>query len=193
MSALDAQLTQLRASLDELDGLQAQLDAAAAAIAASLRVGGKLLIAGNGGSAAEAQHLSSELVGRLHPDRERGALAAVALHADTSALTAVANDYGYDQVFARQVQALGRAGDVLLVMSTSGASANLVNAVDAADELGITTVGFLGSTRRVLHERCAHVLAAPAADTQTIQVCHLILVHVLVELIEDALEASDTQ
>jgi D-sedoheptulose 7-phosphate isomerase len=188
VNALEQHLQELRGTLDRLGALDEPLQAAAGAIAASFRAGGTLLAAGNGGSAAEAQHLTGELIGRLHPDRERGGLPAVALHADTSALTAVANDYGYDQIFARQVEALGRAGDVLVVLSTSGGSKNLVGAVDAANARDMVTIGLLGSGARPLHERCRHVLAAPADDTQTIQECHLILVHVLVARVEDVLD-----
>jgi len=159
------------------------------AIATSFRSGGKVLAAGNGGSAAEAQHLTSELLGRLDPARERAGLPAVALHADTSTLTALGNDYGYEHVFARQVQALGRAGDVLVVLSTSGGSKNLVEAVDVANEHGLVTVGLLGSGAvRPLHEKCSFVLAAPTDDPQTVQECHLVFVHALVAQVEDALD-----
>ena len=174
-------------ALDHLRDLDEQLQAAAASIASSYRAGGKLLVAGNGGSAAEAQHLTGELIGRLHPARERQALPAIALHADTSTLTAVANDYGYDQIFSRQVEAMGRPGDVLVVLSTSGASTNLVKAVDVATDLGMITAGLLGPGVRPLHERCAHVLAVRADSLQVVQECHLVLVHVLVEQVEDLL------
>ena len=177
----------VRAALDRLGDLDAALANAAASIAQSFRTGGTLLAAGNGGSAAEAQHLTGELVGRLSATRERSGLPAVALHADTSVLTAVANDYGFERVFARQVEALGRAGDVLVVLSTSGSSANLVAAVDAAEQRDVISVGLLGGTPRALHERCTHVLAVPCDDQQAVQVCHLVLVHALVEMVEDAL------
>jgi D-sedoheptulose 7-phosphate isomerase len=191
LSILGDHAATLRGALDELDQLDAPLQAAAHAIARSISTGGKLLAAGNGGSAAEAQHLTGELVGRLHPARERQALPAVALHADTSTLTAVGNDYGYDQIFSRQVEALGRTGDVLVVLSTSGASKNLVNAVDAASRLGLVTVGLLGPGRRPLHETCTHVLAVPSDSLQAIQECHLVLLHVLVELVEDTLAGME--
>jgi D-sedoheptulose 7-phosphate isomerase len=187
MRGLEAHLAALRQSLDQFDGLIEPLERVAQSIAQSFRTGAKLLAAGNGGSAAEAQHLTSELVGRLHPDRERGALPAVALHADTSTLTAVANDYGYDQVFARQVEAIGRAGDVLVVLSTSGASMNLVNATTVANDVGMVTVGLLGGSGRQLHDRCQHVLAVPSDDVQVVQECHLVLVHLLVERIDELL------
>jgi D-sedoheptulose 7-phosphate isomerase len=175
--------------LARLAALEAPLAAAAAAIAGALRNGGKVLAAGNGGSAAEAQHVTGEFVGRLHPDRERGPLPAVALHADTSTLTAVGNDYGYDEVFARQVGALGRPGDVLIVLSTSGRSPNLVRAVEEADAGEMVTVGLLGPGPSPLHEACQHVLAvdAPPGALQAIQECHLVLVHTLVETVEDLL------
>ncbi|MEY2458894.1 MAG: D-sedoheptulose 7-phosphate isomerase [Acidimicrobiaceae bacterium] len=192
MSILDEHSAVLRRALDQIGELEAPLQAAAAAIARSFRAGGKLLAAGNGGSAAEAQHLTAELIGRLHPDRERPALPAVALHADTSTLTALANDYGYEQIFARQVEAIGRADDVLVVLSTSGASKNLVAAVDAATERGMVSVGLLGGGVRPLHERCTHVLAVPTDSLQAVQECHLVLVHVLVEQVENLLAgASD--
>jgi phosphoheptose isomerase len=185
VSNLDDHSAVLRRALDQLGELDAPLRAAATSIAQSFRAGGKLLAAGNGGSAAEAQHLTSELIGRVHPARERHALPAVALHADTSTVTAVANDYGYDRIFARQVEAFGRAGDVLVVLSTSGASKNLVSAVDVATEREMVTIGLLGRGVRPLHERCAHVLAVPSDSLEAVQECHLVLVHVLVEQVED--------
>ena len=190
MSTLDDHSATLRRALDRLGELDAPLRAAATSIAQSFSIGGKLLAAGNGGSAAEAQHLTGELVGRLNPARERHALPAVALHADTSTLTAVGNDYGYDRIFARQVEAIGRSGDVLVVLSTSGASTNLVAAVQVATELEMVTVGLLGSGVRPLHERCTHVLAVPSDDLQIVQECHLVLLHVLVEQVEDVLAGS---
>jgi D-sedoheptulose 7-phosphate isomerase len=190
MSVLERHADELREALGQLGALDTALRDSAESIARAVLAGGKLLAAGNGGSAAAAQHLTSELIGRLHPLRERGALPAVALHADTSTLTALANDYGYEEVFARQVQGLGTSADVLVVLSTSGASPNLVRAVDAAREQGLTTIGLLGRTRRPLHERCDHVLGAPSDNLSTVQECHLVLVHVLVEYVEDALAAT---
>lgn len=190
MSTLDDHAAVLRRALDQLGELDAPLQAAARSIGRSFRAGGKLLAAGNGGSAAEAQHLTGELIGRLHPARERQALPAVALHADTSALTAIGNDYGYDRIFARQVEAIGRADDVLVVLSTSGASKNLISAVDVAAELKMVTIGLLGPGVRALHERCTHVLAVPSESLQAVQECHLLLVHVLVEQVEDYLAGN---
>jgi phosphoheptose isomerase len=190
VNILEDHANTLRGALDELGALDEPLRAAAESIAQSYRSGGKLLVAGNGGSAAEAQHLTGELIGRLQPSRERRPLPAVALHADTSTLTAVANDYGYQEIFARQVDGIGRTGDVLVVLSTSGASGNLVRAVEVARQCGITTVGLLGRDRRPLHEQCDHVLAVPSDNLAAVQECHLILVHVLVEHVENALSGD---
>lgn len=173
-----------------LDGLGRDLDAieaAAQAIATALERGGKVLAAGNGGSAAEAQHFTAELLGRLRPDRDREALGAIALHADTSTLTAAGNDYGYDEVFARQVRGLGRPGDVFLGLSTSGSSRNVVRAAEDAAEREMVTIALVGGTRAALHDACDHVLAVPSTHIGAIQEAHLVLVHVLVERAEDLL------
>lgn len=188
MQALGVRVASLRQALDQLTEVKEPLEAASSSIARSFAVGGKLLAAGNGGSAAEAQHLTAEFVGRLRPGRERRPLPAIALHAETSSVTAVANDYGYDRVFARQVEAIGSGDDVLVVLSTSGASRNLVAAVEAAASHGMATIGLLGRARRALHETCTHVLAVPSDSPQTVQECHLLLVHAIVELVEDLLD-----
>jgi D-sedoheptulose 7-phosphate isomerase len=187
MSALEDKAARLRAALDELAATDQVLHAVADAVAEAVRNGGKVLVAGNGGSAAEAQHLSSELTGRLCADRERPPIAAIALHADSSTVTALANDYGYDHVFARQVEALGATGDVLVVLSTSGRSPNLLNAVEVAQQRGLITIGFVGANASPLHDTCTHVVAAPSTDQQVTQECHLLFVHALVEMIEDRL------
>ncbi len=191
VNILEDHANTLRDALDGLGALDEPLRAAAGSIAQSFRSGGKLLAAGNGGSAAEAQHLTGELIGRLHPTRERRALPAVALHTDTSTLTAVANDYGYEEIFARQVEGIGRPGDVLVVLSTSGASENLVRAVDVAQPAGNHDGRPARARPRPLHERCDHVLAAPSDSLAAVQECHLILVHVLVEHVENALSSGD--
>jgi D-sedoheptulose 7-phosphate isomerase len=191
MNLLESRAADLRTALDRIANLEGVMELAAAAVARSFRAGGKLLAAGNGGSAAEAQHLTGELVGRLVPSRERAALPAISLNADTSALTALGNDYGYDQVFARQVEAIGRPGDVLLVLSTSGASANLVAAVEVANARDLVTIGLLGPGVRPLHERCAHVLAVESPSMQVVQECHLLLLHVLAERVEDLVGDRD--
>lgn len=187
---LETRTARLRRALDELDEVSDSLAAAAQALADCYRGGGRVLVAGNGGSAAEAQHLTGELLGRLSADRDRNALAAVALTADVATITAVANDYGYDEVFARQVSGLARPGDVVVLLSTSGRSANLVRAAQAAATAGAVTVGLLGRGPSPLSQVCDHALAAPADDTATIQECHLLLLHALVEAAEDLLGAA---
>ncbi|WP_331772920.1 D-glycero-beta-D-manno-heptose 1-phosphate adenylyltransferase (plasmid) [Embleya sp. NBC_00888] len=145
---------------------------------------GRLLVAGNGGSAAEAQHLTSELVGRFHTDRTP--LSAMALHADSSAMTAIGNDFGFAEVFARQVHAHGRAGDVLLVLSTSGESVNLLRAVERARELGLTTWALTGSSPNPLAAQCDEVVAVDA-ESATVQECHLAAVHIVCAAVDRAL------
>jgi D-sedoheptulose 7-phosphate isomerase len=159
------------------------LDQAVAAIAGSLRDGGKLMLCGNGGSAADCQHVAAELTCRLTKDFERPAIAAVALTTDTSFLTAFANDYEYDGVFERQVQALGRPGDVLLGISTSGSSANVRRAVSAAREKGITTVALVGEGGPLPHE-ADHAIVVPSSVTAHVQEAMLPIEHVLCYAIE---------
>ncbi|MGW4398686.1 D-sedoheptulose-7-phosphate isomerase [Amycolatopsis nivea] len=147
--------------------------------------GGRLLACGNGGSAAEAQHLTGELVGRFR--RERRPLSAIALHADTSALTAIGNDYDEAELFARQVRAHGRPGDVLVCLSTSGSSQNVVAAAKAAHELGVTTWAFTGPAPNPLAALCDDAVAVDAPSVATVQELHLALVHALCEALDDAL------
>jgi D-sedoheptulose 7-phosphate isomerase len=166
-----------------------KLDAAAreitAAIVAALRAGNKLLIIGNGGSAGDAQHIAAEIVGRYK--RDRPAYAAIALTTDTSALTAIANDYGFEQVFARQVAGLGRPGDVLLALSTSGRSTNILAGLRTARERGLVTVGFTGSNGEALRDLCDHLLVAPSDDTPIVQQIHLTVSHAICHEIEQAM------
>jgi D-sedoheptulose 7-phosphate isomerase len=154
-------------------------------IVTALRGGNKLLTVGNGGSAADAQHIAAEIVGRYKQDRP--ACAAMALTTDTSALTAIANDYGFEQVFARQVAGLGRPGDVLLALSTSGRSPNILAALRAARERGLTTIGFTGRQGEALGVLCDHLLVAPSEDTAIIQQIHLAVAHGICDEIEQAL------
>jgi D-sedoheptulose 7-phosphate isomerase len=163
----------------------------AAAIVAALRAGNKLLLVGNGGSAADAQHIAAEIVGRYK--RERPAYAAIALTTDTSALTAIGNDYGYDQVFARQVEGLGRRGDVLLAISTSGRSPSILNALAKARALGLTTIGFTGAKGQAMAELCDLLLIAPSDDTPIIQQIHLATAHGICAEIEQALMDASTR
>jgi D-sedoheptulose 7-phosphate isomerase len=151
----------------------------------ALRGGNKLLLAGNGGSAADAQHIAAEIVGRYKKDRP--AYAAIALTTDTSALTAIGNDYGFEQIFARQVEGLGRRGDILLVFSTSGRSANILAALKAARQHGLVTIGFTGSKGTDMAAFCDHLLVAPSDDTAVIQQIHLTLAHGICDVIEQTL------
>ncbi|MCX8133979.1 MAG: SIS domain-containing protein [Roseococcus sp.] len=152
---------------------------------AALRGGGKLLLCGNGGSAADAQHWAGELVGRFHRDR-RG-LPAIALTTDSSVLTGIGNDYGYARVFARQVEALGAAGDVLIALSTSGNSANVLAALEAARARGLARIGFTGASGGAMAALCDICLRVPSTSTPRIQEGHEVLGHALCAAIEAAL------
>jgi D-sedoheptulose 7-phosphate isomerase len=162
----------------------------AASIVAALRAGNKLLLVGNGGSAADAQHIAAEIVGRYKQDRP--AYAAIALTTDTSALTAIGNDYGYDQVFARQVEGLGRRGDVLLAISTSGRSPSILNALAKARADGITTIGFTGAKGQAMRELCDLLLVVPSDDTPIIQQVHLATAHGICAVVEQAMMDAST-
>ena len=151
-------------------------------IAAAMRAGGKLLIAGNGGSAGDAQHIAGEFVGRLMFDHPP--LACVALTTDSSAMTAIANDYGFDHVFARQVTALGRPGDVFLGISTSGNSPNVRLALEAAKAGGLRTHGFAGAAGGRMLPLCDHILRAPSTWTPVIQQIHIAAAHIVCALVE---------
>ena len=158
--------------------------AIAQAIEASLRAGGKVMLAGNGGSAADAQHIAGEFLSRLRFDRHP--LPAIALTTDSSVLTAVGNDYGYEQVFERQLRGLGRKGDVFVAISTSGKSPNVVAALRAAREIGVVTVGFTGTAPGAVAMRplCDLMLAAPSDDTPLIQQIHITAAHAICEIVE---------
>jgi D-sedoheptulose 7-phosphate isomerase len=162
--------------------LRAVIHAIADAITHALRNGGKLMLAGNGGSAADAQHIAAEFLSRLNFDRNP--LPAIALTTDTSVLTAIANDYGYDRTFERQVRGLARPGDVFIAISTSGRSPNVMAALQAARDIGVITVGFSGDGERAMAAHCDHFLAAPAADTPLIQQIHIVAAHAICELVE---------
>jgi len=153
----------------------------------SIRGGGKLMFCGNGGSAADSQHLATELLIRLRGSVERQSLPALALTLDPAMLTACGNDYGYDRVFERPLRGLGRRGDVLFAITTSGRSPNVVKALGAARELGIVTVGLLGGTGEPALGQCDHVLLVPDTETARIQECHIALGHAVLELLEDRL------
>lgn len=157
------------------------LDVVARAVAV-LKRGNKILFAGNGGSAADAQHWAAELVSRFNYDRP--GLAGIALTTDTSALTAIGNDYGYERVFARQIEALGREGDLLFALSTSGNSKNILLAIDAARAAGIEVVGFTGRKGGAMAERCTVCLRMPSDETPKIQEGHELLGHLVCGMIE---------
>jgi len=158
-------------------------------IAERVKEGKKILLCGNGGSAADCQHIAAELVGRF--SMERRALPAIALTTDTSILTAVANDYSFDKIFERQVEALGEEGDVLIGISTSGNSKNVVNAVKRAKEKGLLTVGFLGKDGGELAGLCHHSFVVKSHSTPRIQEVHITLGHVLCDFIEKYLFSYD--
>jgi D-sedoheptulose 7-phosphate isomerase len=169
-------------------GLLEAARAIADAITGALRAGNKILIAGNGGSAADAQHIAAEIVGRYKKDRP--AYAALALTTDTSALTAIGNDLGFEQIFARQIEGLGRRGDVLLALSTSGRSPNILAALNAARKMGLVTIGFTGVNGKALGSLCDHLLVAPSDDTPLIQQIHLTMAHGICDAIETALTSE---
>jgi D-sedoheptulose 7-phosphate isomerase len=157
----------------------------AAVIIAALRSGNKLLIIGNGGSAADAQHIAAEIIGRYKQNRP--GYAAMALTTDTSALTAIANDYGFEQVFARQIEGLGQRGDVLLALSTSGRSPNILAALRIARDRGLVTIGFTGSKGESLGAFCDHLLVSPSEDTPVVQQIHLTIAHGICDEIEQTM------
>jgi len=167
-----------------------RIDVVARRMAATLRRGGKILLFGNGGSAADAQHLAAEFVGRFARDRQ--ALAALALTTDTSALTSIGNDLGFDQIFARQVAALGRPGDVVVAISTSGNSPNVVKGVEAARRLGCITVGLIGGSGGALAKIVEEAFIVPSNETPRIQETHITLGHALCALVEELLLAGGT-
>ena len=173
-----------RDAIDSVATIASELAAAADLIASSFAASGQLLICGNGGSAADAQHIAAEFVGRFL--KERTPWPALALHTNTSAVTAIGNDYGFDEVFARQVRAHGRAGDVLLAISTSGSSPNVLTAIDAArqQEMSVICLTGGGGTMAELGDVS---LAVPSTSTPRVQETHIFLAHVLCGLVEDAL------
>lgn len=192
LDARDAARRHCQALEDALGGLcQDHLDRLAGwgtRLAVVLSAGGRLLAAGNGGSAAQAQHLTAELVGRYRD--ERPAYSALALHAETSSLTAIGNDYGFEQVYARQVAAHGRPGDVLLLLSASGRSANLIAAAATARSAGVRVWALTGPSPSPLADAAHEALCVDAATTATVQEAHLVAVHVLCECFDVAQEQA---
>ena len=163
----------------------------AAVMIAALRAGNRILLIGNGGSAADAQHIAGEIIGRYKQDRP--GWAAIALTTDTSALTAIANDHGFEQVFARQIEGLGKPGDVLLAFSTSGRSPNILAALGKARECGLVTIGFTGTKGEALGSHCDHLFVSPSDDTPVVQQIHLTIAHGICDEIEQTLMREATR
>lgn len=165
--------------------LLSEIQKVADAVTYSLKNGGKIWFCGNGGSAADAQHIAAELSGRFYTDRDP--LPAEALHVNTSYLTAVANDYGYDVVYSRLLKGVAQKGDVLFAISTSGNSTNIINAMNVAREKGVTVVGMTGETGGKMRELCNLLLNVPSKDTPRIQESHILLGHIVCQLVEEAI------
>lgn len=182
---LEHNLNEHRALFLQLDILSEPIQRAGVLAAHALQTGHKLMLCGNGGSAADSQHLAAELTGRFV--RERRPLAAMALCTDTSALTCIGNDYSFEEIFARQVMALGCPGDVLLALSTSGQSRNVIRAAQEARHAGIHVVGLMGQDGGALRELCDIAIVVPSPITARIQEAHVLLGHTLCGLIEEAL------
>jgi D-sedoheptulose 7-phosphate isomerase len=183
-------LAELEAPLAALSADAARLERWGRRLATVLAGGGRLLAAGNGGSASQAAHLTSELVGRYRD--ERPPFSAIALCVEGSAVTAIGNDYGVEEIFARQVRGHGRPGDVLVALSTSGRSANVLAAVDAANACGMSTWALCGRPANPLAERCDDALCVDSPHTATVQEVHLIAIHLLCAAFDEALAASLT-
>ncbi len=182
---IDSYIARHQSVLAQLAGCAPDIEKMALTCIAALESGHKLLICGNGGSAADAQHMAAELVGRFIADRR--ALAAIALTTDSSALTAIANDYGYEDVFSRQVAGLAKSGDVLLAVSTSGQSSNVLAACETARSVGCSVLGLSGRDGGALKEACDAIVVAPATETAHIQECHIVVIHLMCALIEKGL------
>ena len=179
----------LVAGLGHLHERSALLDRVSMELIRTLRSGGKVLVAGNGGSATQAQHFATELVGRFK--RERAGYAVLALTADSAVLTAIANDYGYDQIFSRQVEALGQPGDVLLALSTSGESENVVQAARAGREQRMTVIAITGQSQSRLQQVADIAVCVSSTETPLIQELHMILLHLLCDVVEAQLTADE--
>jgi D-sedoheptulose 7-phosphate isomerase len=181
----DTNLAEHLALFQSLGQMKTSVDAVGAVLAEGLKSGGKIMLCGNGGSAADSQHIAAELTGRFIHDR--APLAGLALSTDSSALTCIGNDYGFNDVFERQVRGLGRAGDCLIGISTSGNSENVMRAVKAANAMGITTIGLLGRDGGKLAGLCRHAVIVPSPTTARIQEAHIFIGHTWCGLIEQAM------
>ena len=179
---LQKAIAEHQAMFAKLAVLIPQISQIAEELKACLKRGGKILLMGNGGSAADSQHIAAEIVGRFK--KERRGLAAIALTTDTSIITSVGNDYGYDYIFARQIESLCRPEDVVVGITTSGNSKNVVAAIEEANRLGATTLGLTGGTGGKLNDLCKFNLIMPSSDTPRIQEAHIFVGHSLCELLE---------
>jgi D-sedoheptulose 7-phosphate isomerase len=187
-SYVDAYLRRSAAAVEAVAGdpqFCRMIETIATIVAKAIGGSGKLLLAGNGGSAADAQHLAAEFLSRFLSDRRP--LPAIALTTDTSVLTAIGNDYGFDHVFERQVRGLGKEGDVLVAISTSGRSRNVLAALRAAREIKVTTVGFTGKNPGEMAALCDHCLCAPSDETAIVQQIHMVAGHAICGLVEQAI------
>jgi len=164
------------------DNLLTTIEAVVTEIVLAFRAGNRIYFCGNGGSAADAQHLAAEFSGRFYKDRL--ALPAEALHCNTSYLTAAANDYGYEHVYARLIEGIGQPGDVLIGLSTSGNSVNIIEAMQKAKRKGMVTIGFTGESGGHMKEECDFLLNVPSSDTPRIQESHIMIGHIICELVE---------
>jgi D-sedoheptulose 7-phosphate isomerase len=183
-SEFDKTLANFRAMADDA-ALREQIGAAVELCVSALKAGRKIMFAGNGGSAADAQHWAGELVSRFYYDRP--GLPAIALTTDTSILTAISNDYGYDYTFARQIEALGQEGDVFIAISTSGRSKNIMRAIEASETRGVHVIGFTGESGGDMRDRCRICFRIPSNETPRIQEGHEFIGHLLCGLIESAM------
>ena len=170
------------------EDLRSRIETAASACIQAMKSKNKIMLAGNGGSAADAQHIAGEFVSRFEFDRP--GLPAIALTTDTSILTAIGNDYGYEKLFARQVQAHARKGDVLIAYSTSGKSPNIIHALQEAQKYGVICIGMTGNRGGAMQDLCHHYLAVPSSDTPKIQEGHAVIGHILCGLVENAIFKS---
>lgn len=185
-SFISAQLKEHCAVLDRIEAeLAGQIARIAVRLVETMKIGNKLLIMGNGGSAADAQHFAAEIVGRFK--MERPALPAIALSTDTSIITAIGNDYGFERIFSRQVEALAAPGDALIAISTSGNSANILQALLTGRQAGCSAIGLLGKDGGTIREICDLSLIIPSDDTPRIQEGHITVIHILCDLIEQTL------
>ena len=179
---IKGELSSIARSMEQLKARSEDIEKAVSACIDSLKAGGKIIFCGNGGSAAQAQHLAAELVGRYK--LERRAMAALSLTVDTSNITAIGNDYGYDDIFRRQLEGLGRKGDVLIGLSTSGNSKNVVLAFELAREMGIITVALTGEGGGKMKELAELCIAVPSKETNHIQEMHIVVGHIVCEQVE---------